>query len=148
MSDNFLIYENITLGIRVLHPYNWNVKLAEPVKGVGASVGFVNMSQGDPVCVISVRDPCPDTLDQFFNLRAHSPFTPVISKFIEVTSITIDHNPAKKLTYIDNNLCYGLDLLSVKNGRGYLMSIVMTPDHIPEYMSIAEKMISSFQILK
>jgi hypothetical protein len=67
----------------------------------------------------------------------------LIGKLTKSTRITIDNNPSQVIQYIDNEGYPKLDILTVNNSKGYLMTLTVTTS----VQETVDKIIESFKTI-
>jgi hypothetical protein len=149
MGTEFLVYNNPNLGIIMQYPVGWTVLPEKVFKGLGTRFTSVALVRSNPysTCAVSIKDPALETLDEFLEQRLDSKPSS-IQRLIESKSTTVNNNPARGLVYLDDKGFYAIDFLTIKKGRGFIITFVTTKDYASEYMPIVEKMINSFETTK
>jgi len=158
-SSNFLTYENLRFGIKILYPANWNkqenissssnnstlsdiVAFSPPLKNSSNIIGKLaikvdNISDIKPTTLANYADAIISDLKQDFRVTE--------------SNTTLAGNPAYKVVY--TGLEESVDLqamlvLAIKGDRVYMISYTAEPEKYSYYLPTVQKMIDSFEILK
>jgi len=158
-SSNFLTYENLSFGIKILYPANWNkqenissssnnstlsdiVAFSPPLKNSSNIIGKLaikvdNISDIKPTTLANYSDAIISDLKQDFRVTE--------------SNATLAGNPAYKVVY--TGLEESVDLqamlvLAIKGDRVYMISYTAEPEKYSYYLPTVQKMIDSFEILK
>jgi serine/threonine-protein kinase len=158
-SSNFLTYENLSFGIKILYPSNWDkqentssssnnstlydvVKFSPPLKNSSNIIGKLaikvdNISDIKPTTLANYADAIISDLKQDFRV-------------IE-SNATLAGNPAYKVEY--TGLEESVDLqamlvMAIKGDRVYIISYTAEPEKYSYYLPTVQKMIDSFEIMK
>jgi serine/threonine-protein kinase len=158
-SSNFLTYENLSFGIKILYPANWDkqentssssnnstlydiVKFSPPLKNSSNIIGKLaikvdNISDIKPTTLANYADAIISDLKQDFRV-------------IE-SNATLAGNPAYKVEY--TGLEESVDLqamlvMAIKGDRVYIISYTAEPEKYSYYLPTVQKMIDSFEIMK
>ena len=157
-SSNFLTYENLSFGIKILYPANWNkqenissssnnstlsdiVAFSPPLKNSSNIIGKLaikvdNISDIKPTTLANYADAIISDLKQDFRVTE--------------SNTTLAGNPAYKVVY--TGLEESVDLqamlvLAIKGDRVYMISYTAEPEKYSYYLPTVQKMIDSFEIL-
>jgi len=157
-SSNFLTYENLSFGIKILYPANWDkqentssssnnstlydiVTFSPPLKNSSNIIGKLaikvdNISDIKPTTLANYSDAIISDLKQDFRVTE--------------SNATLAGNPAYKVVY--TGLEESVDLqamlvLAIKGDRVYMISYTAEPEKYSYYLPTVQKMIDSFEIL-
>ena len=157
-SSNFLTYENLSFGIKILYPANWDkqentssssnnstlydiVTFSPPLKNSSNIIGKLaikvdNISDIKPTTLANYSDAIISDLKQDFRVTE--------------SNTTLSGNPAYKVVY--TGLEESVDLqamlvLAIKGDRVYMISYTAEPEKYSYYLPTVQKMIDSFEIL-
>jgi hypothetical protein len=158
-SSNLLTYENLSFGIRILYPANWDkqentssssnnstlydiVTFSPPLKNSSNIIGKLavkvdNISDIKPTTLANYADAIISDLKQDFRVTE--------------SNATLAGNPAYKVVY--TGLEESVDLqamlvMAIKGDRVYMISYTAEPEKYSYYLPTVQKMIDSFEILK
>lgn len=155
MPSNFLTYDNSTYGIKIQYPDNWQAK---PANGFLGEVVFfspqgVNQTRDQvelDISVIPSKNMSLDVLAQ----RQFEIYKTLLSNLEIAPSnpITFHGNQALMVLANSTNPISGIvkstNIFTIKYGSLYIISYSAKPEIYSAYLSIAKKMIDSFQIIK
>jgi eukaryotic-like serine/threonine-protein kinase len=157
-SSNFLTYENLSFGIKILYPANWDkqentssssnnstlydiVTFSPPLKNSSNIIGKLavkvdNISDIKPTTLANYADAIISDLKQDFRVTE--------------SNTTLSGNPAYKVVY--TGLEESVDLqamlvMAIKWDRVYMISYTAEPEKYSYYLPTVQKMIDSFEIL-
>jgi len=157
-SSNFLTYENLSFGIKILYPANWDkqentssssnnstlydiVTFSPPLKNSSNIIGKLavkvdNISDIKPTTLANYADAIISDLKQDFRVTE--------------SNTTLSGNPAYKVVY--TGLEESVDLqamlvMAIKGDRVYMISYTAEPEKYSHYLPTVQKMIDSFEIL-
>jgi eukaryotic-like serine/threonine-protein kinase len=157
-SSNFLTYENLSFGIKILYPANWDkqentssssnnstlydiVTFSPPLKNSSNIIGKLavkvdNISDIKPTTLANYADAIISDLKQDFRVTE--------------SNTTLSGNPAYKVVY--TGLEESVDLqamlvMAIKGDRVYMISYTAEPEKYSYYLPTVQKMIDSFEIL-
>ena len=164
-STTFLTYNNSKLNFSIQYPSNWEVnerKFNSELENISSTIEIKSSFEGPQDLVqeqfiislnrlqenITFNEYIDNALNQFKN--EYRDF-----KLISNNSTMIDNHNGRKLSY---SYIAGVDPLSIKlimnhyiisdGNKVYVLSFGTPPDKYYEYLSIIQKMINSFKILK
>jgi eukaryotic-like serine/threonine-protein kinase len=157
-SSSFLTYENLSFGIKILYPANWEkqentssssnnstlydiVTFSPPPKNSSNIIGKLavkvdNISDIKPTTLANYADAIISDLKQDFRVTE--------------SNTTLAGNPAYKVVY--TGLEESVDLqamlvMAIKGDRVYMISYTAEPEKYSYYLPTVQKMIDSFEIL-
>jgi hypothetical protein len=158
-SINFLTYENLIFGIKILYPANWDkqentsssndnstlidvVAFSTPFKNNSDIVGKLivqvdNISDIQPITLAKYANDTVSDLRQDFK--------------VSQSNATLAGNPAYKFVYTGLEASVDLKammVLTIKGDRAYIISYTAEPEKYSYYLPTVQKMIDSFEILK
>ncbi|HEX6646414.1 MAG TPA: PsbP-related protein [Nitrososphaeraceae archaeon] len=164
-SDSFLTYNNSQLNFSIQYPSTWDVidnKFQPELENISSTIEIKSPFEGSQDLLqeaflisinklmenITFNDYVDNALTQFKN--EYRDF-----QLISNNSTMIDNHNGRKLSY---SYIAGVDPLSIKlimnhyiisdGNKVYVLSFGTPPDKYYEYLSIIQKMINSFKILK
>ena len=164
-SYSFLTYNNSKFNFSIQYPSTWDIsenKFHPALKNISSTIEITSPFEGSQDLLqekflisinklqenITFNDYVDNALNEFKN--EYREF-----KLISNNSTMIDNHNGKKLAY---SYVAGVDPLSIKlimnhniisdGNKVYVLSFATPPDKYYEYLSIIQKMINSFKILK
>ncbi|HZE77971.1 MAG TPA: PsbP-related protein [Nitrososphaeraceae archaeon] len=153
-NNNFLTYQDSTLGIKIDYPAGWTQELH-----VGGLVTFLTMLESDTntypaglgVTVQNLASKNTSlneiTKVQIKNLTQNHPDF----KLIESTKSMLAGIVAHKIVFIatDNSghERKAMQIWTLKDGRAYLLTYKAQPEEFSHYLPLVQKMIDSFQFI-
>jgi len=149
-QENFLVYENSDMGIRIDYPSDWTVD--DPLLGV---VDFYAPQDGpddDFAELMSVGIEYltePVTLEEYVDVIVEE-LEFVGFSVTDSKSTTLADNPANQITILIEIEGLEIDLrqiATIKDETVYLVYMTTSPQTTSKYMPTFEKMIDSFEIL-
>ncbi|MGZ8855311.1 MAG: PsbP-related protein [Nitrososphaeraceae archaeon] len=164
-SNSFLTYNNSKFNFSIQYPSTWDIsenKFHPALENISSTIEIKSPFEGSQDLLqekflisinklqenITFNDYVDNALNEFKN--EYRDF-----KLISNNSTMIDNHNGKKLAY---SYIAGVDPLSIKlimnhhiisdGNKVYVLSFATPPDKYYEYLSIIQKMINSFKILK
>jgi len=149
-QENFLVYENSDMGIRIDYPSDWIVD--DPVFG---AVDFYSPQDSPNDDYSELMGVVIEYLNESITLEEYVGLTIEALEFaglsvIDSQSTTLADNPAQTLTILMEIEGQEIDLtqiITIKDDTAYLLVSATSPQSKSTYMPIFEKMADSFEIL-
>jgi hypothetical protein len=152
--DNFVTYTDDDLNFTIQRPSNWEVE-EDPI--VPDSVSF-RIPNRDIIGSFSVSvkkiEPYLDTdtmtlqntsLQQYAQQRLDIGISTFIYKPLRQSEVTVGGNTGIKHEF-SSNYHYYFEIITIANGKFYILSYADEPLKVPETLPLANKMVESFQV--
>ena len=149
-QENFLVYENSDMGIRIDYPSDWTVS-----DSLFGTVDFYAPQDGpdddfaELMSVVIEYLTEPVTLEEYVDVVVEE-LEFVGFSVTDSKSITLADNPANQITILMEIEGLEIDLrqiATIKDETVYLVYMTTSPQTTSKYMPTFEKMIDSFEIL-
>ena len=154
--DNFVTYTNNDMNFIIQYPSNWQVVEKEEYPN---SVTFQIPDRAASFFMVSVGEPEQhldtdtmtlknNTLEQEVKKGIDTDISIFKSKLLKQNKVIVGGNTGIKTELIDHFSGYKFYITTIANGKIYQLSYIENPNKVPETLSLANKMVDSFQIIQ